>query len=183
MNLWLPGCLTFPDFFPLERLRVSGICEGILYGSLPLPVTVVGSPKRRLWVKGPVGSLKNHCFYFIDAEAEDQRGRSACFQGSGMPGEGLHHCTMPSVICPLMCVAGAWERLGRNVVLDGWEFGELGGASSLQMAKGHASFSDQSVHAQQDTLTAGFSFPGSEDGVGGGGAGDSPLTGQLFLVL
>lgn len=69
---WLPGCLTFPDFFPLERLRVPGIGEGILYGSLPLPVTVVGSLKRRLWVKGPVGSLKNHCFYFIDAEAEDQ---------------------------------------------------------------------------------------------------------------
>lgn len=71
-NWWLPGCLTFPDFFPLERLRVPGIGEGILYGSLPFPVIVVGSLKRRLWVKGPVGSLKNHCFYFIDAEAEDQ---------------------------------------------------------------------------------------------------------------
>ena len=47
-----------------------------------------------------------------------------------------------SVDCPLLCVAGAWERLGWNVVLDGWECGELGGASTLQMAKGHASFSD-----------------------------------------
>jgi len=88
-----------------------------------------------------------------------------------------------SVDCPLLCVAGAWERLGWNVVLDGWECGELGGASSLQMAKGHASFSDQSVHVQQDTLTAGFSFLGSEDGVGGSGIGDLPLAGQLFLVL
>lgn len=145
-NWWLPGCLTFPNFFPLERLRVSGICEGILYGSLPLPVTVVGFPKRRLWVKGPVGSLKNHCFYFIDAE--DQRGRSACFQGSGIPGEGLRHCTMPSV-CPLMCAAGAWERLGRNVVPDGWEFGELGGASSLQMQRDVPSFQTRvSMHSR-----------------------------------
>lgn len=82
-----------------------------------------------------------------------------------------------------MCVAGAWERLGRNVVLDGWECGELGGASSLQMAKRHASFSDQSVYAQQDPLTAGFSFLGSEDGVGGSGIGDSLLAGQLFLAF
>lgn len=37
-----------------------------------------------------------------------------------------------------MCVAGAWERLGQNVILDGREFGGLGGAPTLQMAKGRA---------------------------------------------
>lgn len=61
----------FSRFLP-SGIEVPGIGKGILYGSLPFPVIVVGSLKRRLWVKGPVGSLKNHCFYFIDAEAEDQ---------------------------------------------------------------------------------------------------------------
>lgn len=63
-------------FSLLERLRVPGICEGILRDLLPLPIAVVSSLKRGLWVKGPVDSLEDHCFHFIDAEAEDQRGES-----------------------------------------------------------------------------------------------------------
>lgn len=54
--------------------------------------------------------------------------------------------TCPTVPClsglSTPVCGGCMGKVGPNVVLDGWECGELGGASSLQMAKGHASFSD-----------------------------------------
>lgn len=71
--VWLPGFLAFLNFFPLERLSVPGICEGILHAFLPLPVERVSSVQRGLCVKGPVEASEALCSHFIDAEAEDQR--------------------------------------------------------------------------------------------------------------
>ena len=92
----------------------------------------MSSLKRGVWVKGPVDSLEDHCFHFIDAEAEDQRGESVSIFGA----LGSQARTCPTLYraldgLPTHVCAGAWERLGQNVILDGREFGGLGGAPTL----------------------------------------------------
>lgn len=107
---WLPGFLAF-EFLPFEEVKCSW--EGIL---LPLPITIMSSLKRGLCVKGPAGSWEGSSLPFRRCRIRGPRTHRLL--GLWNPRQGLAPCPCWAVH-PAECVAGARERLGWNVDLDG----------------------------------------------------------------
>lgn len=120
-------------------------------------------------------SVEVHCSHFIDGEAKDQRGKDVSVP-QVLGSQARPHPTVPCPrwTTPPVCVAGAWERLGWNVCLKNGCHLHCGRQRDMRpcMTRG--------VRGQQ---AVGFSFLGSEDGVGGSGMGHSLLDGQPGLTL